>query len=273
MALSMATCMQDWPATIFSKLPYLDHESKEYLGESVEFCFAAVGDAFCDKYPVQVREFAKGTETEAKLQELVIEKGGGSSTQESYDLAALYFAHNVKMSKAVHPILIFIGDEGLYDFVDKSAAEDWSRVKIEGRMKLKEVFAELKRKFSVYLVRKPYGSYDLNGPDSTNKAIQKQWEDLLGEDHVCYLPKADRVVDVIFGIFAKETDKEAYFKKELTERQLPDKDGKEKVDVVLKSLETIHKTEEKEKEPEEEGHSFTRKKKEDKKAANSVPLT
>src|SRR5262245_45615202 len=41
--------MGEWPATIFSKLPYLDHEAKEYLGEGVEFCFGAIGDAYSDK--------------------------------------------------------------------------------------------------------------------------------------------------------------------------------------------------------------------------------
>jgi hypothetical protein len=30
--------MGDWPATMFSKLPYLENEGKEYLGEDFEIC-------------------------------------------------------------------------------------------------------------------------------------------------------------------------------------------------------------------------------------------
>ena len=53
--------MGEWPATMFSKLPYLEHEAKtEYMGEDVEFSFAAIGDANNgEDYPLQVRPFAK----------------------------------------------------------------------------------------------------------------------------------------------------------------------------------------------------------------------
>jgi hypothetical protein len=43
------------------------------------------------------------------------------------------------------------------------------------------------------------------------------------------------VVDVIFGILAKETNKIDYFKDEIEGRQRPDQ-----VDTVYKSLKTIH---------------------------------
>jgi hypothetical protein len=55
--------MGDWPATIFSKLPYLDNEAKEYLGPDCEISFAATADQE-DTYPLQVREFVKGRKME-----------------------------------------------------------------------------------------------------------------------------------------------------------------------------------------------------------------
>jgi len=36
--------MRNWPATMFSKLPYFEHEAKQYLGDDVEICFSAIGD-------------------------------------------------------------------------------------------------------------------------------------------------------------------------------------------------------------------------------------
>lgn len=229
--------MGEWPATIFSKLPYLDLEGKEYLGKSMEVCFAAVGDAFSDKYPLQVREFAGGTDMEKSLKELIIEGGGGGSRQESYDLAALYMLKNCECPKAIRkPILIFIGDEGFYNFVDKDKGCAWGRCTLEDKISLQDLFKELNEKFSVYAVLKPYSVTSKNEKmDGPNKAIYEEWVALLGEERVAVLPEASRVVDVIFGLLASDTGRISYFTKELKDRQEDDK-----VSVVLKSLHTIH---------------------------------
>jgi len=260
--------MGDWPATIFSKLPYLDLEGKEYLGEDMEISFCAVGDQFSDNYPLQVQDFCTGTDMKDALTSLIIEGGGGGQTNESYDLPAAYYAFNCEIPNAVKPILIFIGDEGLYDFIDKSGAEKWAQTNVDGRMTPKTLFETLKQKWAVYLVRKPYGSYsESSGGDSTNRRIQGQWEELLGEDHVSMLPDAGRVVDVIFGIFAKETNRLEYFEDELKDRQRPDQ-----VDVVLKSLHTIHKLPNPSvKKLEDHGASMTRRSNSDK-SKRSVSL-
>jgi hypothetical protein len=233
--------MGSWPATIFFKLPYLDLEGKEYLGDDMEICYCAVGDIFSDQYPLQVRPFTSGTAMKEELEKLVIEGNGGGQYMESYDIAAHFFAENCEMPKAVNPILIFIGDEGLYDFLDMDGAEKWCKVKPQHRMDVKQVFNALKKKFTVYLIRKPYGSGSTkNEMSGTDLKIQNQWEELLGADHVCILPTPDRVVDVIFGILARETNRIDYFRDELKDRQGKDKDGDKKIDIVLKSLHSIH---------------------------------
>jgi hypothetical protein len=228
--------MGDWTATVFSKLPYLDLEGKEYLGDDMEISFAAVGDVFADQYPLQVQPFASGTALAENLKKLVIEGNGGGQHFESYDIAAAYYARNCHMPNAVKPVLVFIGDEGLYETVDQEHATTWARTLCEGRMHISQIMKELKQKFSVYVVLKPYGSgYKDNKKSELDQRIEKQWIDLLGEDHVCYLADPTRVVDSIFGILAKETGRYDYFKEELTGRQKPDQ-----VAVVLKSLHSIH---------------------------------
>lgn len=220
--------MGDWPAVMFSKLPYMDNECKEYLGEDFELSFAAVGDAHSDQFPIQVRPFSKGRDMEAQLKELVIEGNGGGQCHESYELTALYYARNVEMPNAKRPIMIIIGDEGFYDHISKEHAK-MAHVKLgSADIKTTDVFDELKEKYSIYLIRKPYSSGD-------EKHIQKKWEDLIGKEHIAILPAADRVVDVIFGILAQEKNKVAYFKAEIEERQ-----KKDQVDTVYKSLKTIH---------------------------------
>jgi len=218
--------MDDWPRTIFSKLPYLEHEAKEYLGPDMEISFAATTDQD-DSYPLQVHPFTKGTDLAKELSQFVV--GGGSgpeSAHEAYELAAAYYAFNCEMPKAQHPILIFIADEHFHDSLEKSLAKV-AHVKLEERTTTKEIFEKLREKFAVYVIRKPYPGQD--------KEIEEEWTSVLGDDHIAALPSADRVVDVIFGILAKETDKIDYFKDEIAGRQRPDQ-----IATVYKSLKTIH---------------------------------
>jgi hypothetical protein len=218
--------MGDWPATIFSKLPYLEFECKEYLGPDMEVSFAATAD-IDDSFPLQVRPFKKGTDLAAELKEFVIGGGAGpEGAHEAYELAAAYYANNVEMPKAQHPILIFIADEHFHDTIGSGLAKV-AHVDLKKQITTKEVFEQLREKFAVYVIRKPYAGED--------KEIEKEWAEVLGDDHIAALPSADRVVDVIFGILAKETNKIDYFKQEIAGRQRPDQ-----IDTVYKSLKTIH---------------------------------
>lgn len=258
-ACDVTGSMGDWPAVIFSKLPYLEHEAKEYLGEDMKICFAAIGDAFGDMYPLQVNEFVEGAKLKKSLEKLVIEGNGQGSGEESYDIACVYFLKNVKFPNAVRkPILIIIGDEKIYPTVYADKALQYAKADIGGNMKPEDLFTQLKKKYAVYHVRKAYGTE--TGTDGVS-AVRKQWEGYLGEDHVASLPTADRVVDVIFGILAKESGKIDYFDDELKDRQGKDKDGKSKIDVVMKSLMTIHNSSATKSKPKlGTGKSVTRKK-------------
>lgn len=219
--------MGEWPAVIFSKLPYLDIEGKEYLGPDMEICFGAVGDAMSDRYPLQMQPFGRGQDLKASLKELIIEGGGGGQNRESYELAGLYCARNIETPNATKPIIIFIGDEALYDHVTKSTAR-MAHVDLDcSVISTKQIFSELTQKFSVYVIRKTYLRDD--------NVIHGQWIELLGSENVAKLEAADRVIDVIFGILAKETGKVDYFKAEIEGRQTP-----EQVNTVYKSLSTVH---------------------------------
>ena len=235
-AIDVTGSMGDWPITIFSKLPYLEHEGQEYLGDDMEISFCAIGDSKSDTYPLQVREFVKGAKLKTELEALVHEGNGGANQQESYDLAALYYSRNCEMDEAIRkPIFIFIGDEGVYDPDFSPNAATIAQTKVDGRSNPKSTFGALCQKFSVYCIRKQYGSI-------AEAKIHKQWQELLGADHVINLQAAERVVDVIFGILARETGRIEYFEDELEDRQGKDKDGDEKIAIVLKSLHSIHKT-------------------------------
>lgn len=238
--------MCKWPSVMFGKMPYLDTEGREYLGKEAEFCLAAIGDANPDRsggspddYPLQVRPFAKGVELRDRLKELVIEGDGGGQFCETYELAALYFARQVRMPNAVSPVLIFIGDEAPYDEIPISTAEECAHVTLKKPLKTKDVFKELMEKYSVYVILKPYGKdvedvQESDRPSVEEKEIRKKWINLVGQERIAYLTDANRVVDVIFGLLANETGRVDDFMEEIEERQKP-----EQVKTVYKSLATV----------------------------------
>lgn len=231
--------MNDWPATMFSKLPYLEHEAKtEYFESDVEFSWAAIGDAHNNEsYPLQARPFAKGTELAKRLEELVIEGNGGGTMHETYEYAALYYARNVVMPKAIRPLIIFIGDESPYDYVDTEIAKAIAHVELSKRLSTATVFEELKQKFAVYFIQKPYSheTFSDKGLHGVSAEVNTNWAKLVGADHIALLAEPGRVVDVIFGIMAKEAGKISYFKKEIEDRQDPSQ-----VKTVYTALKTIH---------------------------------
>ena len=234
--------MGEFPEVIFKKLPLLDLGIEDYL-EDAEISVAMVGDAGCDSYPLQVQGFTKGKGLVGAINKLKIEGGGGGNQEESYDLAALYYARNAEMPKATKPVLIWICDEGIYPQVDKDWASKYARTGIEAKMPSKAVFDELKQKYSVYVIRKHYGGgVDGDKMTGSNLRIQKQWEEYVGAERIAVLNEPGRVVDVIFGLLAYETNKQELFEKELEDRQLPDKDGAAKVATVRKSLLTVGKS-------------------------------
>jgi len=257
-AADVTGSMGEWPAVMFSKLPYLELEGQEYLGKNMEIAWLAVGDATSDKYPLQARPFTKGTDLKKRLEELVIEGGGGGQVKESYQLAAFYALHKADMPRAVHPILIMIGDEEPYDVVSVSEAKT-AGVTLAKPASTEQVFVDLRKKMAVYLIRKPYeavkdptppvdkgatNAWDMileakedpfKGLGALDKRIHQTWSALIGDDHIAYLADPTRVVDVIFGILAKETGRFADFRKEIEERQT-----KAQVTTVYKALQSIH---------------------------------
>lgn len=265
-------------AIIASKMPYLEHEAKDYLGPLTEISFFAIGDATCgEDYPLQCRPFTNGPALNDRLKELVFEGGGGGTQQESYELAALYYARNVSLPNVGNSkkedefeeiegsrfdrisemvrlnlpqkgIMIFIGDEEPYAKIRKDLALKYAHVTLANDIDSKSVFEELKEKFSVYAVLIPYGN-ETDSNSVTSLRIHNNWCDLLGKDHVATLDAPDRVVDVIFGILAEERGRFPDFMAEIEDRQ---KDDENKVKTVYKSLATIHNFAEK---PEDESKS------------------
>jgi hypothetical protein len=225
--------MMDTPGIFVSKGPYLIHEARtEYLGPDVEVSVGAFGDVpNQETYPAQARPFAKGQNLKTRFEELVMEGKGGGTKHENSELLALYYARRVKMPNAENPVIVIITDEMPYESVSPESAEI-VHVKLKQEISTAEIFEELKKKYSVYVILQAYNG---GGEPDITARVRKTWLKYVDEEHIASMPDATRVVDVIFGILAKESNKIDYFREEIEERQTP-----AQVSTVYKALKTIH---------------------------------
>ncbi len=249
LAMDITGSMKKSPGIVFGKVPYLDIEIKEYLGDDTEISFAVFGDGYgsnADLYPLQPRPFSKGTDLRAQLDAFVRNSDGGGQLTENSELAALYYARNVSMPNAVRPIFILYTDEGPYDSTDVKTADRLAHVKLDKAISTKQVFKELMQKFSVYIILKPYSKdaedcHEGDEMSAQEKEIYAKWVSLVGADRIVLLPDANRIMDSIFGVLGHETGKFDYFREEIEHRQTP-----QQVKTVYRSLATIHRIDEEE---------------------------
>ncbi len=211
-AVDVTGSMASWPGEIFDRLPLLYQTLAKYRPET-EISFAAIGDASCDDFPLQVSNFdntAKGLEKNLKA--LGCEGGGGGHITESYELFGQFMLNNVMTPNATSPFLLIYGDETFYDEVNPKQVEYYIGSKLQSPRKSSEVWDNLLQRFNVYFLQKPYGFGDDN---AVTKQVRNSWEKALGSQRVIQLPyevKAEdgsimsgsqRAVDVGMGLIAK----------------------------------------------------------------------
>ncbi len=103
---------------VYDKIPMLYGQllMQGYL-EDPAISFAAIGDADGDRAPLQVCDFASGTELDRWLTKVWLEEGGGGTGRESYELAAWFYARRSQLTGLApghKGFFFFTGDEGFY---------------------------------------------------------------------------------------------------------------------------------------------------------------
>ncbi len=224
--LDQTGSMGDWTAVIAGKLPYLDHECRtEYLGPRYAVSYLAFDDVKVQAdYPLQARPFAQGEEAKGQLEQLVHTNNGGGNNGESSELMAFYVLRCVRTPNAERPVIIFITDEMPHAFSAREAREFLPDGGEANGLTTERIFRELMERFEVFVVLKPYENCTPGG-----------WERLVGKDRVVPLSEPGRVVDVLFGLLAKVTDRIAYFREEIEGRQTP-----AQVASTYEALRTVH---------------------------------
>jgi len=197
-AVDVTGSMAEWPGEIFDRLPLLYQTLSKYR-EDAEFAFAAIGDATCDRYPLQINDFSKDpSELEKMLKALGCEGGGGGQTTESYELFGYFMSNHVETPNAKSPFLLMYGDEQFYPEVDPRQVKHYIGDSLQDPIKSQDVLDGLLNKFNFYHLHKPYG---YGGGD--DKRIVDAWGKALGRQRVVKLPSMERAVDVGMGLIAK----------------------------------------------------------------------
>lgn len=217
--------MRDKPGIFFSKAPYLDHEVRtEYRGPTTVTSFCAFGDAHNrDRFPVQVRPFAKEKELLNRIKELVIVGGGGNGLCESAELLCLYWDRNVHMPNLRHrPVVVIITDEKPYDSITREMAKTVHVNLQEPLISTSDVIASLSAKYAFYVLLVRYDESS-GWQSGRNREVHSTWRELVPDDHIALLDNPEDLMDSIRGIYAKETDRVDYFRKEIESRQPADR--------------------------------------------------
>ncbi len=156
-ALDVTRSRGDDTKLMYKELPRLmgQIELHGYVANpGISFC--AVGDADADRAPLQVSQFEGDNRLDEALGRIWIEEGGGGTGQESYELAAFFYArtNTVRLLKGIgrKGYFFFTGDEGFYPKVSRTQVRRIIGDDIPEDMPSMEAFRRLQEKFHVFFI-------------------------------------------------------------------------------------------------------------------------
>lgn len=181
---------------IHSNLPQL-HElllGHRYVPHP-QILFAAVGDATCDRVPLQVGQFESDNRMDQNLENMILEGGGGGQKTESYELtmyvAARHTAIDCWEKRGRKGYLFMIGDEMAYPSVRRAHIQRIIGVDPQADIPIQQIVAELSEKYHVFFIIPGKAAH---GDD---REVQNFWNSLLGPERVLKLDDPDDTSECI----------------------------------------------------------------------------
>ena len=114
------------PRVLQTKLPQLlGLLTRKGYATDPHIMFGAIGDATCDRVPLQIGQFESDNRMDDDLARIVLEGGGGGQKMESYELAMYFMARHTSLDSVLkrgrRGYLFLIGDEMPYPRVSPAA--------------------------------------------------------------------------------------------------------------------------------------------------------
>ncbi|MEO1234242.1 MAG: hypothetical protein AAFZ18_35645 [Myxococcota bacterium] len=155
-----------------------------------------LGDAWCDRAPLQVSQFEADIRIAEQLEEIYLEGGGGGNAYESYNLPWYFAATRTSLDsfekRGRKGYLFTVGDEPPPPVL---LAEHIRRVigdEVQADLDSQDVLAMAARTFHLFHVVVEEGHYAKHRP----REVLNQWRELLGQRVLC-LSDHERLAEVI----------------------------------------------------------------------------
>ena len=183
------------PRTLQTKLPQLlGLLTRKGYATDPHIMFGAVGDATCDRVPLQVGQFESDNRMDDDLARIVLEGGGGGQRTESYELAMYFMARHTTLDsiekRGRRGYLFLIGDEMPYPRVSPKEVKRFIGDTLPEPIGVEALITELQRTFDVYFIVPAAAGW---GGDPE---ILGYWKRLLGQQ-VIELDDLDAVCETI----------------------------------------------------------------------------
>lgn len=213
-AIDVTGSMANWPFEIFDRLPLLYNTLSQYR-EDLTICFAAIGDAAVDRWPLQVTTFASGFDLEQLLASLYGE-GAGGDAPESYGLFAHWVNTHVKIAKTAEaPFLIVFGDVTMHPTVPKDQIAHYFGDKVSRDVDALQAWQQVAKTWNTWFLRRPTGR--------KGDEVDKQWGKAIGAQKIFHIQDEQRAVDYAMGLIARAWGHFDDFQNNMRARQSEDK--------------------------------------------------
>lgn len=173
--------MRGVPRVLQRKLPQLlGLLTRQGYAKDPQIMFGAIGDATCDRVPLQIGQFESDNRMDDDLGRIVLEGGGGGQQTESYELALYFMARHTSIDcfekRGRRGYLFIIGDEMAYGRVKAREVRGVVGDKLAEDVSLHRIVDEARRMYDVYYLLPAGASY------AGDSKVLGFWRDLLGQN-------------------------------------------------------------------------------------------
>ena len=163
--------------------------------EHPQILFGAVGDATCDRTPLQIGQFESDIAMENDLGRFLLEGGGGGQATESYELAiymaSRHFSIDCFEKRKKKGYLFLIGDEMPYPYVKTDEAQSIIGDNMNENITIEDAIREAKEKYHIFMIR------PTNTQWGQSAEVQQRWVLLLGQRYVMQLEYPEAISETI----------------------------------------------------------------------------
>jgi len=183
------------PRVLQSKLPQLlGLLLRQGYASDPQIMFGAIGDATCDRVPLQIGQFESDNRMDDDLGRIVLEGGGGGQMMESYELALYFMARHTATDswdkRGRRGYLFIIGDELAYAGVKRAEVARLIGDDLSEDVPVRQIVDEVTARWDTYYLL-PAGSHYAG-----NRKVLDFWRGLLGQNAV-ELDDLDAVCETI----------------------------------------------------------------------------